>query len=124
VNTFECCSKPRVGKALKIKPKSKTGPEEILRPRRSVRLLYSRRAKCGRRHLLASVTKQPSGFPKLNDYVFRASLIEGQHNCWDCGFEFRRKHGCLSLISVVLSGRGLCDALISHPEQSYRMWCV
>jgi predicted Zn-ribbon and HTH transcriptional regulator len=21
--------------------------------------------------------------------------------CWDCGFEFRRGHGCLSLASVV-----------------------
>ena len=21
--------------------------------------------------------------------------------CWDCGFEFRREHGCLSLVSVV-----------------------
>jgi hypothetical protein len=21
--------------------------------------------------------------------------------CWDCGFEFRRRHGCLSLVSVV-----------------------
>jgi len=24
----------------------------------------------------------------------------------------------------VLSGRGLCDELITHPEQSYRQWCV
>jgi len=24
----------------------------------------------------------------------------------------------------VLSGRGICDELITHPEQSYRMWCV
>jgi len=24
----------------------------------------------------------------------------------------------------VLSGRGLCDELITCPEQSYRMWCV
>jgi hypothetical protein len=24
----------------------------------------------------------------------------------------------------VLSGRGLCDELITHPEESYRMWCV
>jgi len=23
-----------------------------------------------------------------------------------------------------LSGRGLCDELITHPEESYRMWCV
>ena len=24
----------------------------------------------------------------------------------------------------VLSGRGLCDKLITRPEESYRMWCV
>jgi hypothetical protein len=24
----------------------------------------------------------------------------------------------------VLSGRGLCDELITHPEGSYRLWCI
>ena len=24
----------------------------------------------------------------------------------------------------VLSGRGLCDELIPHPEDSYRLWCI
>ena len=24
----------------------------------------------------------------------------------------------------VLSGRGLCDELITRPEESYRMWCL
>jgi len=24
----------------------------------------------------------------------------------------------------VFSGRGLCDGLITHPEESYRLWCV
>jgi len=24
----------------------------------------------------------------------------------------------------VLSGRGLCDELITYPEESYRMWCI
>ena len=24
----------------------------------------------------------------------------------------------------VLSDRGLCDELITHPEKSYRLWCV
>jgi hypothetical protein len=27
-------------------------------------------------------------------------------------------------VSVVLSGRGLCDGLITRPEESYRLWCV
>jgi hypothetical protein len=26
--------------------------------------------------------------------------------------------------SCVLSGRGLCDELITHPEESYRLWCI
>jgi hypothetical protein len=25
---------------------------------------------------------------------------------------------------VLLSGRGLCDEPIPHPEESYRLWCV
>jgi len=24
----------------------------------------------------------------------------------------------------VLSGRGVCDELITRPEESYRLWCV
>jgi len=24
----------------------------------------------------------------------------------------------------VLSGRGLCDELITHPEESYQLWCI
>jgi len=27
-------------------------------------------------------------------------------------------------VSVVLSGRGLCDELITRPEESYRLWRV
>jgi hypothetical protein len=27
-------------------------------------------------------------------------------------------------MSVVLSGRGLCDELIARPEESYRLWRV
>ena len=33
-----------------------------------------------------------------------------------------RGHGCLSVVSV-LSGRRLCDELITRPEESYRLWC-
>jgi len=24
----------------------------------------------------------------------------------------------------MLSGRGLCDDLITHPEEPYRLWCI
>jgi len=27
-------------------------------------------------------------------------------------------------VCCVLSGRGLCDELITRPEESYRVWCV
>ena len=32
--------------------------------------------------------------------------------------------GAWIFVCCVLSGRGLCDELITHPEESYRMWCV
>ena len=43
----------------------------------------------------------------------------------ECGFESRR----LAWTSVcceccMLSGRGLCDELITRPEESYQLWCV
>jgi len=45
--------------------------------------------------------------------------------CWDCGFESHRA----AWMSVyceccVLSGRGLCDELITRAKESYRLWCV
>jgi hypothetical protein len=40
------------------------------------------------------------------------------------GFESRLGHACLSVVSVVLSGRGLCDGLVTRQEESYRVWCV
>ena len=40
-------------------------------------------------------------------------------------WETRRGHGCLvSCECCVLSGTGLCVRTITHPEKSYRMWCV
>jgi len=34
-------------------------------------------------------------------------------------------HGCLSLVECcVLSGRGLCESPITHPEEFYKVWCV
>jgi len=44
--------------------------------------------------------------------------------CWDCGFESHGRHGPLSVMSFVLSGRDLCDELITRPEESYQLWCV
>jgi len=45
--------------------------------------------------------------------------------CWDCWFESHRGHGCLVYCECcMLSGRCLCDGLITRPEESYRLWCV
>jgi hypothetical protein len=44
--------------------------------------------------------------------------------CWNSRFKSRPGHGCPSLLSVVLSGRGLCDGPITRPEKSYRLRCV
>jgi hypothetical protein len=48
--------------------------------------------------------------------------------CWGRGFESRSGHGfCMLCLYVVLScvGRGLCDGLITSPEESYRVYnCV
>ena len=41
-----------------------------------------------------------------------------------CGFESRRGRGCVCCECCVLSGRGLCDELITRLEESYRLWCV
>jgi hypothetical protein len=32
--------------------------------------------------------------------------------------------GCPLWVLCVLSGTGLCDGLITRPEESYRLWCV
>ena len=45
--------------------------------------------------------------------------------CWDCRFESRRKHGCLSVVSVVCcAGGGTCVGLITRPHGSHRLWCA
>jgi len=31
---------------------------------------------------------------------------------------------CVCCECCVLSGRGLCDELITRPEESYRLWCI
>jgi hypothetical protein len=40
--------------------------------------------------------------------------------CWDCGFEYHRRHGCFSLVNFVLcSGKGAFNGPIPDPEESY-----
>ena len=40
--------------------------------------------------------------------------------CWDCGFETHRGYVCCQCCVC----RGLCDELITPPEESYGLWCV
>ena len=46
--------------------------------------------------------------------------------CWGCGFESHRGEWMFVCCecSVLLSGRGLYDELITGPVESYRVWCV
>ena len=57
--------------------------------------------------------------------VGRTQQVSGLRplTCWDRGFESHRGHGFCCECRV-LSGRGLCDELITRPEESYRLWCV
>ena len=62
---------------------------------------------------------------KSTFYAGRSQWPRGlRFTCWDCEFESRRGRGCLFLECFVLSGRGLCVGLITHPEEPYRQWCV
>jgi hypothetical protein len=44
--------------------------------------------------------------------------------CRGSGFESRQGHRFMYRVSVVLSGRGLCDGPITHLEVPYRLLCV
>jgi len=41
--------------------------------------------------------------------------------CWNCGFEWAWMSVCCEC--CVLTSRGICDELITRPEESYRLWC-
>jgi len=43
---------------------------------------------------------------------------------WDCVLDSRRGHGCLSLVNVVLSDRGLCVGSNPCSQESYAVWGV
>jgi len=59
-------------------------------------------------------------------YLITLFLSEGVGlrplTCCDCVLESRRGHGCVSVVCVVCFW-GLCDELITRPEESYRLWC-
>ena len=67
----------------------------------------------------SSSSADPSG-PAVEDMGLRP------FGYWDCGFESRQGHGCVSVCCqhCLWSGRGLCVGLITRPEESYRVCCV
>jgi len=56
--------------------------------------------------------------------------VTARSKAWVCGRSFVGIAGsnpalgyvCLSVVSAVLSGRGLCDELNTRPQESYRLW--
>ena len=48
---------------------------------------------------------------------------EGPFTCCDCGFESRRGHGCLFLVSILCCKVEIFVGPITHPEGSYQQ-CV
>jgi hypothetical protein len=57
----------------------------------------------------------------LNFYSYIILVCLQPIACWDCGFESRRGHGCLSVVSVVCCHVDVCDWPIPRPEESYRL---
>jgi len=72
-------------------------------------------------------------------YYLSCSSISGRRSQWPCGLRRRSTAARLLRLWVrippwawmsvcceccVLSGRGLCDELITRLEESYRLWCV
>ena len=45
-------------------------------------------------------------------------------NCWDCGFESLPRQGCLSIVSAVCCQLEVPAELITHQEETYRVWCI
>jgi hypothetical protein len=63
-----------------------------------------------------------NSFRKTNAFNWRGSAAVRLLGLWvPIPPETRMSVSCEC---CVLSGRGLCDGLITRPEESYRVWCV
>jgi len=64
-------------------------------------------------------------FPRQSNSVYSLRHRTVAVYCRDARFKAHQGHGCVSLASVVCCHRrGLCDGLITHPEDYYRTRCV
>ena len=66
----------------------------------------------------------------VNKYIISVT-VAAQFKAWVCGRWPAEIVGSnptggmdVCLLCCVMSGRGLCDEVISRPEESYRLWCV
>ena len=75
-------------------------------------------------------TQRPTEFQSLLAEV--PIPMAARSKAWVCGLSLAGIAGSIPTGAwmfvgcecCVLSGRGLCDELITCPEESYRMWCV
>ena len=89
---------------------------------------------CSRYHMLTNIN-----FKAVVKCTFHPSISYGCWSQWPRGLRLRSAAARLlrSWVRIppgawmfvcceccVLSGRGLCDELITRPEESYRLWCV
>ena len=81
----------------------------------------------------------PSCYMRISHNFLAVSTRDNSWSLWPLGVRRRSAVGRLLRLWVrisprawmfvsceccVLSGRGLCDELITRPEESYRLWCV
>ena len=75
--------------------------------------------------------------PRIRRWSYNIVIPLCCRSQWPRGLRLRSAAACLLrswvriptgawmfVVSVVLSGRGLCDQLITRPKKSYRLWCV
>ena len=90
-------------------------------------------------HLYRIVQLNAFQICQLDGYRFNTAMSFFCQSQWPRGLRLRSAAACLlrSWVRIppgawifvccecrVLSGRGLCDELITGPEESYRLWCV
>jgi hypothetical protein len=50
--------------------------------------------------------------------------VVARYKAWVYGLSLAGTVGSNPTVVVCVSGNGLCDELITHPEKSYGVWCV
>jgi len=94
------------------------------------------RSVCNRFTLHSQICYERNQIKSINKVKFVSSIIlccwsqwpyrlrRGFTDNYFLGLRVRKRHGCLSLVFCVLSGRELCDGAITRPEETCRVWSV